>query len=234
MTFSKRELYIKDKIGLDEESMIKLSQIAKKLNTNKYNVWLAKEAKKNFAILNDYSKISDIVDWIKYTKNDIMKFDFNSASFAQKEWHTNLYDFPKIKQKICSQEIDEDRVVFINSTGDYFFYILKIEDLSYESEHMMHCIGWNNTREQYENKIKKQQCIFLSLRNEHNLPLLTIEIDLETGQSLQIRGKKNADITELSHKIKRTLVEFVLFAGDFKHSENSKLLDLINNNLNYF
>ena len=232
MSLNKRELFIRDSIGLEENLVVRVSEISKQLNTNKYSVWIAKEAKKDNSILDNYNLISDIVDWAKSTSADIMKFDIYSANDAQKEWHEIKADFPVIKQKMKSKEIDEDRVVFVTSQGDHFFYILNSDDLKYESDHMLHCIGWKNSG--YNNKIDAGDSVILSLRNEDNIPLLTIEIDESSGRSIQVRGKKNQDLTDLSKKIKRSLSEFFLFAGDFKETESAKILDIINSNLNYF
>jgi hypothetical protein len=234
MSLSKRELFIRDSIGLDEQLVVRVSDISKQLNTNKYSVWIAKESKKDNSILDNYQLLSDIVDWAKATSADIMSFDIMSADAAQQEWHINKAEFPKIKQKMETQEIDEDRVVFVTSQGDHFFYILSPDDLKYESDHMLHCIGWKNSDQEYKRKITEGKSVILSLRNEENMPLLTIEIDEASGKSIQVRGKKNQDLSDLSNKIKRSLSEFVLFAGDFKETESSKILDIINGNLNYF
>ena len=132
MGLNKRELFIRDQIGLDESYVVRVSEISRQLNTNKYSVWIAKEAKKNPDILNNYSNLSDIVDWARSTRSDIMKYDFQSALDAQLQWHKNKCEFPKIKQKMESKEIDEERVVFVTSQGDHFFYILTEDDLKYK------------------------------------------------------------------------------------------------------
>ena len=234
MGLNKRELFIRDQIGLDESYVVRVSEISRQLNTNKYSVWIAKEAKKNPDILNNYSNLSDIVDWARSTRSDIMKYDFQSALDAQLQWHKNKCEFPKIKQKMESKEIDEERVVFVTSQGDHFFYILTEDDLKYESAHMEHCIGWANSDQEYKEKIRSGKSVILSLRNEDNIPSLTIEIDESSGRSLQVRGRKNADLSDLSNKIKRSLSEFVLFAGDFNDTSSTKMLEIINSNLNYF
>lgn len=234
MSLSKREIFIRDHVGLDEQLVLQISDLAKKLNTNKYSVWIAKEVKKDEGILDKYSDISDIVDWAKSTKTDILKHDFESAKLTQEDWHKQKCEFPKIKQKMESEEIDKDRVVFVTSKGDHFFYILSADDLKYESDHMLHCIGWANSDQSYKDKIKHGKSVILSLRNEDNVPCLTIEIDESSGRSLQVRGRKNADLSDLSNSIKRSLSEFVLFAGDFKETSSGKILDIINSNLKYF
>ena len=99
---------------------------------------------------------------------------------------------------------------------------------------MEHCIGWANSDQEYKEKIRSGKSVILSLRNEDNIPSLTIEIDESSGRSLQVRGRKNADLSDLSNKIKRSLSEFVLFAGDFNDTSSTKMLEIINSNLNYF
>lgn len=234
MGLSKKETFIKESIGISEDQIIKLRDVCRKLNAKKQTVWIAKELKKDETIIDKYSKLSDIIDWAVSTKCDLMKYDFNSAFVEQKKWHDNKCDFPKIKEKMISKEIEEDRVAFVTSSGDHFFYILTEEDLKYESDHMLHCIGWKNSDQQYSDKIKNGKSIILSLRDEENVPSLTIEIDLKTGRSLQVRGRKNAELTDLPSRTKKALTEFVLFAGDFKENHSAKILDMINKNVNYF
>ncbi len=234
MGLSKKELFIKDKIGLSEELVSKVTETCRQLNAPKQTVWVAKEVKKDESILDKYSSLSDIIDWAVSTKCDLMKYDFESALLEQKKWHDNKCEFPKIKEKMESQEIDEDRVAFVTSHGDHFFYILTEEDLKYESDHMLHCIGWKNSDQQYADKIKNGKSVILSLRDEDNIPSLTIEIDTKTGRSLQVRGRKNAELTDLPSRTKKALTEFVLFAGEFKENHSAKILEMINSNLNYF
>ena len=234
MGLSKKELFIRDKIGLSESLIEKVSETCRQLNAQKQTVWIAKETKKNESILDNYSILSDIIDWAKSTKCDLMKYDFDSALLEQKNWHEKKCEFPVIKEKMDSNEIDEDRVVFVTSHGDHFFYILSDKDLKYESDHMLHCIGWTNSDQQYAEKINQGKSVILSLRNEDNIPCLTIEIDVKTGKSLQVRGRKNADLSDLPSRIKKALVEFVLFSGDFKGDHSAKILEMINSNLIYF
>ena len=223
---TKREQFIKDTIGLEEGVIFQISDIGRKLGTNKYNVWIAKEAKKNKLLLKNYSTISDIVDWAINTKSNLLSLDFHQAKIEQNKWHKERLNYPKIKEKINKKEVDKNRVVHISSNGKFFFYILKESDLKEEGHYMDHCIGDGNL---YKDKIRNEKSIIISLRDEENTSHATIEIDIESSQVIQIRGKKN---NYLSDKLNKLIAEFALYNSNFKEIENKNFLDLINKSLN--
>jgi len=232
MELSKKEQHIVNTYKLDFEQILKIREIAQKLNTNKYSVWIAKEAKKNPKLFENYSLVSDVIDWAITNKADIFRFSFADAQAEQKKWHEKLINNPLIIEKIKNKEIDEDRIVFRCSDNKYFFYLLNEHDLGAEGSQMMHCVGGTNYKQKVRNAANdKHGSFILSLRDDQNRPHVTIEINSNTGNEIQIRGKGNSN---LSSKLKKKIVEFALFASGYQNIKDKEILALINLNLNHF
>lgn len=224
-----REKFIVEKFSLSEEDVLKISEISEKLlKTNKYTVWLARETKKEQSILNQQEEIFTIVEWIIKTKGDIMKYSFLDALKEIESWKKEQGEFKKIKENIEKGEIDKNRIIFINEEGDHFFYLLEVGDLKYEATKMDNCL---NDSSSYSNKIKKSESFIVSLRNEDNIPCVTIEIDIKTKKAKQVLARGNQ---KLSRKLNGILSEFVLFLSGIKNQKDQKILEIINSNLKFF
>ena len=231
MSLSNREKFIRDSMSISEDVVLLISDIGKKLNTNKYNVWIARESKKHPDILENYQLISNIVDWAKSTKSNIMKFDLDQAKKDQDDWHNDIGS--KIRGKIESSEIDQERVMYVTDDGRFFFYMLDPEDLEYEGNKMHHCIGDGAQQDQnYAKKIKDKISQIVSLRDDDNIPHVTIEIEISTKTTLQIQGRGGSDVS-IKDKFYKAMSEFIVFAGSLDEVEDDKIYDIIKKNLNY-
>ncbi len=187
---------------------------------HKYDVWISKEVKKNPDILNKTLEIRLIVDWASDTNADIFQYDYNSALQAQKDWHDEMMRKHQI-EKMNIPKIDENRVIFRFSDKEHFLYLLKASDLTHEGAIMGHCVGGNN----YKSKIKNKQSIILSIRDKHNMPHVTIEVDVKSRSTIQKYGKGNQPPVD---KYLRMYSEYALFATDFKDIKNKEVLKFLN------
>jgi len=232
MELTKKEQHIIDTYKLEMGDISKIRGISEKLGTNKYSVWIAKEARKNPELLEDYQGMSSVIDWATANKADIFRFSFEEAKKEEENWHESLINNPVISEKIKNKEIDEDRIIFRCSDNKYFFYLLNEYDLSVEGNQMMHCVGGANYKQKVRNAAENKGGSFIvSLRDEQNRPHVTIEINSNTGNEIQIRGKGNSN---LSSKLKKKIIEFALFASGYQNIKDKEILDLINMNLTHF
>ena len=232
MELTKKEQHIIDTYRLGVYDISKIREMSEKLGTNKYSVWIAKEVKRDPDLLEDYQSVSSVIDWAIANKSDIFRFSFEEAKKAERDWHDSLINNPLISEKIKSKEIDEDRIIFRCSDNKYFFYLLNEYDLSVEGNQMMHCVGGANYKQKVRNAAEdKGGSFIISLRDEHNRPHVTIEINSNTGNEIQIRGKGNSN---LSSKLKRKVIEFALFASGYQNIKDKEILALINMNLTHF
>ncbi len=222
--------YIKENLGLDDEtiinklekavnSIIKIGEIGDRLNTHKYDVWIANQIKKDLNLTNQLGQIQLVIDWAKNTRADIFKFSMKEAMEAQEQWHT--LNFKKIEIKTLEiPNLDHNRVVFRCSDQQHFLYLLSDKDLDYEGKTMKHCVG------SYKNQVKNQNIFIVSLRDLKNEPHVTIEINTNSRETVQIRGKANGNPVEKYQKLIR---EFALYASGWeKIKEDKELLDLLN------
>jgi hypothetical protein len=187
---------------------------------HKYDVWIAKEIKKDLSLLNQFNKIRLILDWTIQTKADIFSFSFEEAFQHQEIWHKDLFEKYKIEE-LNIQEVDNDRVLYRCSDRNHFIYLLNAEDLKYEGKLMSMCVGMDN----YQSKVRNERSIILSLRDEKNVPHVTTEIDVKSGNIVQQYGKGNS--TPKS-EYKRLIIEFVLFATNYENLENKEVVRLLN------
>ena len=189
---------------------------------HKYDVWIAKEAKKNISILDRIVDLRLIVDWAIETKVDLFSYSFQEAFESQATWHLEMISKYDI-EKINIPEIDEDRVVFRFSDKKHFLYLLNAEELKYEGKIMGHCVGGNN----YKQKIKNGLSLILSIRDIKNEPHVTIEIDVPSRMVVQQQGRSNQEPTK---KYKNFIKEFLLFSTDFSGLDNKEVIKFLNIN----
>jgi len=249
---SNRELFIKNifipnkkKDGVEymsedevEDIIRKISQVGESLGyvgTNlskddlknnqrkhKYDVWIAKESKKNISILDRIVDLRLIVDWAIETKIDLFSFTFQEAFECQAVWHLEMISRYEI-EKINIPNIDEDRIVFRFSDKKHFLYLLNAEELKYEGKVMGHCVGGNN----YKQKIKNGLSIILSIRDGKNNPHVTIEIDVPSRMVIQQQGRANQEPIK---KYKNFIKEFLLFSTDFGNLDKKEIIKFLNIN----
>jgi len=189
---------------------------------HKYDVWIAKEAKKNISILDRIVDLRLIVDWAIETKIDLFAFTFQEAFECQAVWHLEMISRYEI-EKINIPNIDEDRIVFRFSDKKHFLYLLNAEELKYEGKVMGHCVGGNN----YKQKIKNGLSIILSIRDGKNDPHVTIEIDVPSRMVIQQQGKANQEPIK---KYKNFIKEFLLFSTDFGNLDKKEIIKFLNIN----
>lgn len=216
---SKREEYIIS-MGVDEIFAKKISLFGEKINSHKYNVWIAKEFKNNPQILERENDLMLIIDWAKNEKPDLFQYSFEEAFKEQEKWHENFLNSNNV-QPFNIVGIDNQRAIFRASDQKHFFYLLKSEDLDYEGEQMSHCVGT------YKERVKNFLTIIISLRDEKNRPHMTLEINPKTRELIQVRGKGNS---EPLPKYKKFLTEFALYASGYQKIKDKEILDLINLN----
>lgn len=189
------------------------------IHTHKYNVWLARESKKNGTqILDDTATIIDIIDWAENTRADIFRYDFNNSNSEQLDWHekmsNNLSDIKK-------PQLDKERIIFKCSEEGYFFYLLNSKDLKYEGYIMGHCVGGQN----YINSLSHGEIFIISLRDPKNEPHVTIEINKKTRKTVQIRGKGNSNPI---NKYAKMIAEFGLWSSGYKEMLDKDILNVLN------
>jgi hypothetical protein len=189
---------------------------------HKYDVWIAKEAKKNISILDRIVDLRLIVDWAIETKIDLFAYSFQEAFECQAIWHLEMISKYEI-EKINIPNIDEERIVFRFSDKKHFLYLLNAEELKYEGKVMGHCVGGNN----YKQKIKNGLSIILSIRDGKNEPHVTIEIDVPSRMVVQQQGKANQEPIK---KYKNFIKEFLLFSTDFSSLDNKDVIKFLNIN----
>lgn len=187
---------------------------------HKYDVWIAKEVKRNSSILEKTTQLRLIIDWAAEAKSDLFSFTYEQALEEQKKWHQNRLAELKI-HKIKIPSLDEDRIYFRFSDQKHFLYLLNEKDLKYEGQMMGHCVGAGH----YNARVKKGLSIILSLRDEKNEPHVTIEINSNSRTVIQQYGKGNQEAVK---KYRDLLKEFILFSSDFDGIENSEVLRLLN------
>ena len=189
---------------------------------HKYDVWIAKEIKKDDSILNRMVDLRLIIDWACETKTDLFSFTFNEAFIEQGNWHLQMLSVYDI-EKLNIPEISEDRVVFRFSDKKHFMYLLNSEELKYEGKIMGHCVGGNN----YKQKLKNNLSLILSIRDNKNEPHVTIEIDIPSKMVTQQYGKGNSEPVK---KYRNLIKEFLLYSSNFTSLENKEVLKFLNIN----
>jgi len=184
MTDKKRE-YLLSNLQLSEKMVDTISHLCDEmLGTDKYAVWIGKEAKKNPSIL-EYNMLREIVDWAQSCRPNILAMTYEQALEESDKFHKSLRE-KKVKDK--GAIVDPKRIVYKCSDKKHFFYSLKPDDLKREGDLMGNCV---NTNKLYGQKIRKGTIKILSLRDDKNYPHVTCEINMINGESTQIQGKGN-------------------------------------------
>lgn len=200
-TIDKKSKYLVEKLKITEETLFKIIDISDTLGTSKYNVWLAKESKRNESVL-DLERVRYIVDWAQIEKPDILSYSFEKAYEESQQWHDSLKQNFK---NISKQNLVESRIVYRCSDREHYFLKLKPDELNLEGELMGNCVGGIG----YINRLRKKEIIILSLRDKDNMPHVTIEICNKTGREIQTRGKCNEAPKK---KYINLIAEFALYA----------------------
>ncbi len=216
-----REFWVNDVVE-------KIHELGELFGTHKYDVWVAKEIKKDESVILKFIDLQLVIDWAINSNIDIMKLSFKKAMEAQERWHEEIVKKEEIRQ-VKIPEINQNRVVFVTSDSNYFLYVLDVADLQYEGTMMKNCVKNSN----YKSKINKKTSIILSLRDMKNQPHVTLEIAItknkkgeHSGRVVQQYGKAN-QLPKDSYK--KALKECILFMCDCIDSETEKFLDM-----NYF
>lgn len=85
-------------------------------------------------------------------------------------------------------EEGEEVLEQVLDSGWYMVRLLTPRALDNESAEMQHCVGHGT----YDTRVARGEVVILSLRDPHNKPHVTIEVDSRTNSIVQIRGKQNA------------------------------------------
>lgn len=187
---------------------------------HKYDVWIAKEIKKNDSLMDRFEEIRLVLDWAVENNINMFTYSFEEALCCQKKWHQDMlqkYDIEKIE----IPELDSDRIIFRSSDEKHFLYILSEKELRYEGKEMSICVGADT----YKSKVRNGRSIIISLRDNKNRPHVTTEIDVSKGEILQQYGKGNS--TPIP-EYKKVMLEFVLYATNYEHLKNLNILKLLN------
>jgi hypothetical protein len=213
---SGKEKYLTDIFKLDEKTVKSILEIGRLVGTHKYDIWIAKEVKKNPDILFNVKDVQYIIDWANRTRPNISPMSFKEAFKASENWHKNM-KFEDVERSEIKEE--DERIIYRCSDGKHHFMLLRPEDLSEEGNIMKNCVGG------YVEKVRHGRSLIVSLRDEKNVSHVTIEVDVETGMSIQIRGKAN---TDPSGKYKRLIAEFAIFAAGYGEQMDKEILELLN------
>jgi hypothetical protein len=152
---SKKEKNIMDTMGLDYETTKQVTEIGRLCGTHKYDVWIAREISKDNTLLEHQKDFQYIIDWARKENPDIFRFSFSEATSKSDEWHNKLKQLPA--KKISQNNIDDERVVYITKDKEYFFLLLKPEELKEEGSIMKNCVG------DYVQKLKNKKCLILKI-----------------------------------------------------------------------
>ncbi len=193
---------------------------------HKYDVWIAKEVKKDLNLLEKSNDLCLILDWAISTTCDLFQYNFNAAKLKQDLWHKDLIKNLNI-QEIKQQKVDLSRILYRCSDEDFFIYMLSEDDLTYEGRQMKNCIG----QKHYKNKLKNNKSLYISLRDKDNEPHITTEIDIESKTIIQQFGKTNK---KPQQKYIEKILEFVLFYTNYNWINDKNKIKALNlNNLMY-
>jgi len=197
---------------------------------HKYDVWIAKEIKKDINrnapldLINRFTDFQGIFDWVSEKQEDLFSYNFESAYKLQEEWHNMMFSELEI-ENIEIPEVDNERIIFRCSDGEHFFYLLNDKELDYEGDFMGHCVGGKN----YKNKVRNNEALIVSIRDHENKPHVTIEVNTSSANVIQEYGKKNNSVNQ---KYGKLINEFALFASEFDGLEKREALKFLN--LNFF
>ena len=193
---------------------------------HKYDVWIALQVRRELmSDPNSSSSILDnddiflVLDWAIETKPNLTAYSFEQAMSEQAKWLKRLSDQGVVRPP----PLDLDRVIY-KCSNNYFVYLLGPEDLAFEGKVMGHCVNGDH----YKSKIKNKRSLIVSLRDERNMPHVTIEIGISKGANrmwvgsvVQQQGKSNLIPNEKYHAALR---EFILFSNNALTKEDDAFL----------
>lgn len=218
-----KEKYLIDNFKLDEQTVKIISEVGRIARTHKYDVWIAKEFKKDTSILTTQRDLFSIIDWAKATSPNISSLSFEQALEESKKWHTSFVI--DNKDSIKPVEIEDDNIIYICKDKKHFFLLLNPDDLKQEGKLMSHCVGGFD----YKVKVNKGYSLLISLRDENNEPHVTIEVDTKTCNVVQMYGKANSSPKKEYLKM---IAEFAKFASGLDDVKDQELIELIDSNFN--
>ncbi|HWY35648.1 MAG TPA: PcfJ domain-containing protein [Nitrosopumilaceae archaeon] len=211
-----KEKYLLETFKIDEELIKKISEIGRLVGTHKYDIWIAKEVKKDNTLLNNLEGFLFVIDWAQKERPNISSLSFEQASVQSQEWHDAMKFDETAKNK---EKEDDNKILYRCHDGIHFFVLLDPEDLRIEGETMRNCVG------SYVDKVKGGRSLIVSLRDDKNESHVTIEIDTNTGMAIQTKGKGNG---EPAAKYLKLITEFAIFASGYSNSMDRELLELMN------
>lgn len=213
---TKKEKYLLETFKIDEAVVRKISEIGRLVGTHKYDVWIAKEVKKDSTLLNNLDGFLYIIDWAQKMRPNISTLSFEQAHAHSVEWHNTMQFDEKAKNK----EVEEDeKILYKCKDGKHYFVLLEPSELRLEGEIMRNCVG------SYVDKVRNGRSLIVSLRDEKNESHVTIEIDTQTGMAIQTKGKANG---EPHAKYLKLITEFAIFASGYADTMDKELLELMN------
>lgn len=213
---TKKERFLLESFKLELPIVKQISEIGRLVGTHKYDVWIAKEIKKNELLLNNLDGFLYVIDWANRTRPNISGLSYEEAYAQSEEWHATL-KFDETAQNKESET--DDRILYRCSDKKHYFVLLEPGDLSLEGEVMRNCVGT------YTEKVKSGRSLIVSLRDEKNVSHVTIEIDSQTGMAIQTKGKGNS---EPIPKYLKLITEFAIFASGYSDTMDKELLELMN------
>jgi len=211
-----KEKYLLETFKIDVPLVKKITEIGRLVGTHKYDVWIAKEVKKNNSLLNNLEGFLFIIDWAQKKRPNISGMSFEQAHVLSEEWHNSMEFDEQAKNK---DNEDDDKILYRCKDGTHYFVLLQPEDLKLEGEIMRNCVG------SYADKVRMGRSLIISLRDEKNESHVTIEIDSQTGMAIQTRGKGNG---EPAPRYLKLITEFAIFASGYADTMDKELLELMN------
>jgi len=213
---SNKEKYLLDTFKIDVELIKKISEIGRLVGTHKYDVWIAKEVRRDNALLNNLDGFLFVLDWVQKERPNLSSLNFEQAHALSQEWHNTMQFDETVKNK---EKEDDDKILYRCKDGIHFFVLLEPKDLATEGEIMRNCVG------SYGDKVRHGRSLIVSLRDSKNESHVTIEIDTNTGMAIQTKGKANG---EPAPKYLKLITEFAIFASGYSDTMDKELLELMN------
>lgn len=213
---SNKEKYLLDTFKIDVELIKKISEIGRLVGTHKYDVWIAKEVRRDNTLLNNLDGFLFVLDWVQKERPNLSSFNFEQAHALSQEWHNTMQFDETVKNK---DKEDDDKILYRCKDGIHYFVLLEAKDLATEGEIMRNCVG------SYGDKVRHGRSLIVSLRDAKNESHVTIEIDTNTGMAIQTKGKANG---EPAPKYLKLITEFAIFASGYSDTMDKELLELMN------
>ena len=160
-------------------------------------------------------------------KRKLFKMPLNDILNKSLDWHDKLLRRSELQKKINGNGNDIKEIMVFND-GYSWISITSKEGLDFEGNAMGHCVGQGG----YDNL---QQNLIISLRDNVNMPHVTIQVNRTDNRIQQIQGKGNKPINKKYHEKLIQLInqEKYIFSNTMYASiiKNSGLILDKNNNL---